>query len=242
MTVHVRVVRARPYDDLSRYALQIESGYRAGSNIEHGGADDGAPIRWASRTAAAKWARDTGYTVDAPPAIDDRSTMLLVDLFETFDAFQFPDRSISGADLVDNLGGWLRTHRLAVFGCAHDFGAQRLKDLYQITWPLEQGDAPVNGADLVDLFSGWLLDTQQNIMPIIVGEPFAAKVAKAKDVDWYWSEQSGWGDLEDATAFFTNVPPGLQTAQPVEWVATDLAAARCAAERDEATEAVTPQG
>lgn len=241
MTIHVKVIPAAPYGQDARFALQIQSGYRAGETIGHGGVGDTAPIRWASRTAAEKWARDTGYTVDSTEV--DKSTALLIDLFETFNDFQFEDRSISGADLVDDLGAWLRTHRAAVFACRNDIGAQKLKGLYQMTWPLEKGDAPVNGAQLVDLVSGWLLDTQQNVMPMIVGESFTAKVAKAADVDWYWSEQEGWGDLEDATAFFRNVPPGLLAAQPTTWEETDLAAARQrAAERDDSTAAMASRG
>ena len=233
MTIHVKVVPAAPYGRDARFALQIESGHRAGETIEHGVGGDAAQIRWASRTAAAKWARDTGYTVD--PTEDDKSTALLIDLFETFNDFQFQDRSISGADLVERLGVWLRIYRAEVFACPNDIGAQKLKGLYEMTRPLEKGDAPVNGAQLVDLVSGWLLDTQQNVMPMIVGETFTAKVAKAADVDWYWSEQEGWGELEDATAFFRNVPPGLRAAQPVTWVETELAMAQRAVEREPAT-------
>lgn len=238
MTIHLKVIHAAPYGQIARFALQIESGYRAGETIQLGGAGEAAQINWASRTAAAKWARDTGYTVESTE--DDKSTGLLIDLFETFQDFQFEDRSISGADLVDGLGAWLRTHRLEVFACPNDIGAQRVKGLYQLTWPLEKGDVPVNGAQLVDLVSGWLLDTQQNIMPMVVGEPFVAKVAKAEDVNWYWSEQGGWGALEDATAFFGNLPPGLQAAQPVNWLETELALARRAVESEDSTAAMVP--
>ena len=216
MPIVVKAVPGKPYGKTTRVCLQIESGYRAGERLEH---------HWLSRSEAETWARDTGYTVQG--ADTPTSTALLVNLFETFSDFQFEDREISGGDLVDELGGWLRKHKATVASMAapkSDPGAHVLKELFRINRPLHTGNGDVNGGDLVDSFGEWLREAQDQ-MPSITGGPFVAKVAQSPDGSQYWSERDGWGELDDATAFFTGGPQGLTTDPLAEWTAVDLAAA-----------------
>ncbi|VTU44153.1 hypothetical protein [Variovorax sp. RA8] len=214
MPIFVKAVSGKPYGKTPRVCLQIESGYRAGERPDH---------HWLSRSEAEKWARETGYTVlDA----DTRaSSALLVNLFETFSDFQFENREISGADLVDELGGWLRKHKATVGSMAApeaDPGAEVLKDLFRLFRPVHSGDDEVNGGDLVGNFGEWLLDVQER-MPAITGTHFVPKVARHPDRSEYWSEAGGWGDLESATAYFVNAPAGLKRNVLREWIDVELA-------------------
>ncbi|CAN7769771.1 hypothetical protein LJR290_007463 [Variovorax sp. LjRoot290] len=221
MPVLVKAVRGKPYGKTSRFCLQIESGYRAGHVMEHSGVE--SPMHWRSRAEAEQWARDTGYTVGA--ADRAASTKLLVNLFETFSDFQFEDRDISGAVLVDDLGRWLREHKAEVACMAApkaDPGAQKLKGLFRMCRALHTGDAEVNGGDLVDIFGEWLRETQE-LMPGFTGAPFVPRVAKAPDGTAYWSERHGWGELGDATVYFETAPWGLTTDVTAEWVDAELA-------------------
>lgn len=217
MPIVVKSVPGKPFGKMSRFCLQIESGYRAGERLEH---------HWPSQSDAEIWARNTGYTVlgaDTPT-----STALLVNLFETFSDFQFEDREISGGDLVDELGSWLRKHKATVGGMAapeSDAGARVLKELFRFNRPLHTGSGDVNGADLVDSFGEWLREVQ-DLMPSITGGPFVAKVAQSLEGSQYWSERDGWGELDDATAFFANAPLGLSSDPLAGWTAVDLSAAR----------------
>lgn len=216
MPIVVKAVPGTPFGKTPRFCLQIESGYRAGERLEH---------HWLSRSEAEKWGRDTGYTVlgaDTPA-----STALLVNLFETFSDFQFEDREISGADLVDDLGDWLRKHKATVGSMAapkSDPGAQALKGLYRQYRPVHSGNDDVNGGDLVSSFGEWLHEVQKQ-MSSIIGAPFVAQVARSADGCQYWGERDGWGELEEATAFFTDGPWGLTTDPLAEWTAIELATA-----------------
>lgn len=216
MPIVVKAVPGKPYGKTPRVCLQIESGYRAGERLQY---------NWLSRSEAETWARDTGYTV---LGADTRaSTELLVNLFETFSDFQFEDRGVSGADLVDELGSWLRKHKATVGSMASpksDPGAQALKGLYKKYRPVHSGNDDVNGGDLVSSFGEWLHDMQPQ-MSAITGAPFVAKVARSHDGDQYWGERGGWGELDDATAFFTDGPWGLTTDPLAEWTAVELATA-----------------
>lgn len=223
MPIVVKAVPGKPYGKTPRVCLQIQNGYRTGKLMEHSGTD--SPMHWPSRSEAEKWARETGYTVS--PGATRASTMLLVDLFETFSDFQFEDREISGADLVDDLGGWLRKHKAAVGSMAapkSDPGAQALKGLFRLCRPLHSGDDDVNGGNLVDSFGEWLRETQ-DLMASITGGPFVAKVARSPEGSRYWSERDGWGELDDATAFFMAGPWGLTTDPLAEWEEVELAVA-----------------
>lgn len=225
MPVHVKAVPGKPYGTEPRVCLRIESGYRAGRNIEHSGGGE-SPMQWPNRAAAEKWAGEVGHTVlPADPAADPASIKLLVNLFETFSDFQFEHRDVNGADLVDDLGRWLREHKAEVAGMAPikaDPAALKLKDLLRMCRALHSGDTEVNGGDLVDIFGEWLAETAA-VMPEIVGGPFEAKVARSGDDQAYWSERSGWGELEDATAYFMTVPRGLTCDVTAEWVEVNLA-------------------
>ena len=229
MPIVVKTVPGKPYGKTPRVCLQIESGYRAGERLEH---------HWLSRSEAEAWARDTGYTVldaDTPT-----STALLVNLFETFSDFQFEDREISGGDLVDELGSWLRKHKATVGSMPapkSDPGARVLKELFRISRPLHAGNGDVNGGDLVDSFGEWLREAR-DLMPSITGGPFVAKVARSPQGSQYWSERDGWGELDDATAFFTDGPQGLTTDPLAEWTVVELAAAR----EDDSETVALPRG
>lgn len=233
MPIHVKAVPGKPYGQTPRFCLRIESGYSTGQLMTHTGVD--SPMHWPSRTDAEQWARDTGYTVAA-----DRAAKLLVDLFETFSDFQFEDREIGGADLVDDLGRWLRGHKAEVASMPAaniDLAAQKLKGLFRMCRALHTGDREVNGGDLVDIFGEWL-DQTSELMPTLVGGPFVAKVARSADHEAYWSEQGGWGELQYATAFFTTAPAGLAADVTAEWVEVELAEQRGA----EAEAGVSPRG
>lgn len=225
MPIVVKALRGKPYGKTPRFCLQIESGYRAGERLEH---------RWLSRSEAETWARETGYTVldaDTPA-----STALLVNLFETFSDFQFEHREISGADLVDQLGGWLRKHKAVVGSMPapkSDPGARVLKELFRIHRPLQTGNGDVNGGNLVDNFGEWLRKTQ-DLMSSITGGPFVAKVVRSPEGSQYWSERDGWGELDEATAFFTAGPWGLTTDPLAEWEEVELAVAQESAAEVEA--------
>lgn len=225
MPVDVKAVPGKPYGKTPRVCLQIESGHRAGERLEH---------HWLSRAEAETWARDTGYTVlsaDTPT-----STALLVNLFETFSDFQFEDREISGGDLVDELGGWLRKHKATVGSMPapkSDPGARVLKELFRSNRPLHAGNGDVNGGDLVDSFGEWLREAQ-DLMPSITGGPFVAKVAQSPEGSQYWSERDGWGELDDATAFFANGPWGLTTDPLAQWEVVELTVAQESAAEVEA--------
>lgn len=227
MPIVVKAVPGAPFGKTPRVCLQIESGYRAGERLEQ---------HWLSRSEAEKWARDTGYTVlgaDTPT-----STALLVNLFETFSDFQFEDREISGADLVDELGGWLRKHKATVASMAapkSDPGAQALKGLYRLCRPVHSGSDDVNGGDLVSTFGEWLHEMQGR-MADITGAPFIAKVARNPEGSEYWSEGDGWGDLENATAYFVTVPQGLKRNVFAEWAGIELAAALAEVDSETETE------
>lgn len=227
MPIHVKAVPALPYGKTPRFSLRIQSGYRAGQMLSHSGARPGTESSglWVDREDAEQWARDTGYTVlPADPDLDTPAKVLLVDLFETFDAFQF-DRPVNGGDLVEDLGRWLRKHKTVVASMQSEEAepaARHLRDLYRTCWSLHSGDDPVNGGDLVDAFGTWLAQALPR-MDAIVGGNFAPKVARSPDGESYWSEIEGWGELEDATAYFRNVPSCLQSAEPHEWIEADLA-------------------
>lgn len=213
MPIHVKAVPAKPFGSTPRFCLQIESGYRAGERL--------GPY-WSSQTAAETWARETGYTVLEPGA--RTSTTLLVDLFDTFSDFQFEDREISGADLVDALSGWLRGHKATIGRMAapeSDLAAQALKGLYKQFQPLHAGSEDVSGGDLVSDFGEWLEETQKQ-MPAITGAPFVAKVARHPERAEYWCERVGWGELENATAYFLSAPAGLKRSGTREWVDVEL--------------------
>lgn len=240
MPVIVKAVPGKPYGKEPRVCLRIESGYRAGHKVAHPGEGE-HPIHWMSRAAAESWARETGYTVaPADPAVEPASTKLLVNLFETFSDFQFEHREINGADLVESLGQWLRQHKSMVsrmLASEADPAALKLKDLFSIFRTVYAGNEEVNGGDLVDAFGEWLSETAAD-MPTIVGAPFAAKVARSSD-ESYWSELSGWGELEDATAYFKTVPERLASDVPAAWVEVELAAEELAqAERWVAVETI----
>ena len=46
---------------------------------------------------------------------------------------------------------------------------------------------------------------------------------RGNDDSAYWSERFGWGELDDATAFFETVPEGLTSNVTAEWVDAELA-------------------
>jgi hypothetical protein len=223
--VSVKAVPGRPYGRQPRVCLRIESGYRAGSLVVHPGENE-QPIHWISRAAAEAWARDTGYTVvPADPSVDSASVMLLVNLFETFSDFQFEHRSINGADLVDSLGQWLRQHSLAVsrlVASEPDAAAVVLEDLFRTFRAVHGSNEDVNGGDLVDAFGEWLAAVAPR-MPELTGGRFVANVARSRE-GAYWSERLGWGELEDATAYFRTVPGRLASAEPAGWIEVELAA------------------
>lgn len=216
MPIVVKAVPGKPYGKTPRVCLQIESGYRAGERLEH---------HWLTRSEAEKWARETGYTVLAADV--PASNALLVNLFETFSDFQFENREISGADLVDELRGWLRKHKATVGSMGapkSDPGAQALKELFKVFRPVHSGNDEVNGGDLVSTFGEWLHEMQEQ-MPAITGAPFVAKVARSPEGSQYWGERDGWGELDNATAFFTDGPWGLTTDPLAEWEEVELAVA-----------------
>jgi len=224
MPVIVKVVPGEPYGKTPRFCLRIESGYRAGQLMEASGVD--SPMHWPSREDAEQWARDTGYTVSQ--AEPTASSKPLINLFETFSDFQFEDREISGAELVDDLGRWLRAHKAEVAGMPvanTDPCAAQLKDLFRLCRALHAGDSDVNGGDLVDTFGEWLRETQEE-MSEIIGGPFVAKVVRSPDGETYWSERFGWGELDDATAYFQSVPAGLTSDLNAQWVEVELAASQ----------------
>jgi hypothetical protein len=219
MPITVKAVPGKPYGAIPRFCLRIESGYQAGQLVTHAGSE--SPVHWPNQADAEQWARDTGYTL-APSA----STQLLVNLFETFQDFQFEGRDISGADLVDDLGRWLREHKAEVAGMAPtkaDPAAQKLKELFTAFRAQHAGNSEVNGADLVDDFGEWLRETQQ-CMHELTGAPFVAMVARIPEGTAYWRDRFGWGKLDDATAFFETVPEGLRSDVMAEWVVRPLAA------------------
>ncbi len=137
---------------------------------------------------------------------------ILVSLYERFRDFQFPDRGIDAADLVDDLSEWIRGRKseikrnLPVVSTRQGEPLAVLDDFYSRFGDLAgQTDEDVNGADLVDEFGAWLRGNQSAMdLPDL---PFQAKVLYSLTEGAYWNEaDQQWGDLEDATAFFVIMP------------------------------------
>lgn len=225
MPVIVKAVPGTPYGNEPRVRLRIESGYRAGSYVVFPSAGE-HPVHWMSRNAAEAWARDTGYTVaPADPALEPASVKLLVSLFETFNDFQFEHRCIGGAELVESLGEWLRQHAPLIsqlLAGERDAAALKLDDLLCTFHALQSTSEEVSGGDLVDQFGAWLAAAAAE-MPDITGAPFVGKVARSSN-GLYWSSRQGWGDLEDATAYFRTVPDRLASCEPGTWTEVELVA------------------
>ncbi|WP_298705698.1 hypothetical protein [Variovorax gossypii] len=138
---------------------------------------------------------------------------MLVDLFNFLGDFQFEHRPINGGDLVEQLGAWMGEHADAFYAlCAGDQepGLRALKSFFIKFRDLQDDEKNVNGGDLVEDVGAWL-ESVGTAMPLIVGGPFVAQVARSADGEHYWSDTDGWGYLEDATAFFVTPAALLQS-------------------------------
>lgn len=182
-----------------------------------------------------------------PTLQKESAAAMLVELYETLGDFQFEHRRISGADLVDYLGEWMRNNLQAYRTlCTGEpqAGLGALKTFFACFRDLYEGSGSVNGADLVESVDEWLSRTYA-AMPVIVRGPFTAQVASSADGASFWSERDGWGELNDATAFFLQPPKGLAGADSDEWRAVSLEEALLAdAQRwvEEGAEAEAPRG
>lgn len=177
-----------------------------------------------------------------PAAMSSPTLALAVKVFEQFSELQF-DRPYGGADMVDDLGAFLRQHRriaikLTQDAPGSDVAANAVRSLYKTFASLaSDGDEPVGGGDTVQAMCEWVARWQPALADIL-GDGFRPKVAvhEEKDEDEedvvvrsYWSLDGWTRELDDACAFFYDVPD-LHTVTKEKWSIADLAELR--AERD----------